>query len=154
MTRMHLVLLIAAVCASAVRAEVRLPAIFSDHMVLQRNMPVPVWGWAGPGEKVTVSFGSVSVQATAASDGRWTVKLPALGASAEPATLTVKAGETTVTIQDVVVGDVWLCSGQSNMAWQLSAAHNARDEIGKAFYPAIRLFTVPSGSPRMAAASL
>jgi sialate O-acetylesterase len=100
--------------ALPLRAEVKLPTVFSDHMVLQREMPVPVWGTAAPSEKVVVRFLGQEVAATADKDGKWSVKLAALKAGG-PHELTV-AGQNTIALKDVVVGEVWLCSGQSNMA--------------------------------------
>lgn len=95
-------------------AAVRLAQVFGDHMVLQREMPVPIWGWAEPGEAVTVSFAGASAAATAGKDGKWMAKLPPMKASAEGRELVV-AGKDTLTLKDVVVGEVWLCGGQSNM---------------------------------------
>ena len=104
--------------ASSASAELRLPAIFSDHMILQRGTPAPVWGWSDAGSRVTVRFAGQSHATTAAPDGSWTVSLDALEASAEPREFTVESdnGTDTVRLQDVVVGEVWLMSGQSNMA--------------------------------------
>jgi sialate O-acetylesterase len=92
-----------------------MPAIFSSQMVLQRGMPVPVWGWADPGEEVTVTFQSQTKTAKADSDGKWSVRLDSLNTGA-PATLAVK-GKNELTFDDVLIGDVWVCSGQSNMEW-------------------------------------
>jgi len=104
-----------ALLAGSAAAAVRPAAVFSDHMVLQRGGPVPVWGWAAPGEKVTVSIAGQTVEAAAAEDGRWRVTLAALKAGG-PHTLVVKgAGSEAVTVHDVLVGEVWLASGQSNM---------------------------------------
>src|SRR2546430_913280 len=97
--------------ATLTRAEVRLPAILSDHMVLQQQMPVPVWGWAEPGEQVTVTFERQKQSAKADDKGNWQVKLSPLTASETPAELTI-AGKNTITLKDVLVGEVWLCSGQ------------------------------------------
>jgi sialate O-acetylesterase len=91
-----------------------MPQVFGDHMVLQSGQPVPVWGWATPGETVHVSFAGQKKQAAAAGDGRWQVQLEPLTISAQPAELTVTGSES-VTFKDVLVGEVWLCSGQSNM---------------------------------------
>jgi sialate O-acetylesterase len=126
----------------AARADVKLPAIFSDHMVLQQDSTLPVWGHADAGEKITVTFGPSQGSTTAGADGKWRVDLPAVPAGTAAGTLVV-AGKTTVTINDVLVGDVWLCSGQSNMAfglagtldWQAQSAQFADDQI--------RLFHVP-----------
>src|SRR4051812_39178555 len=92
-------------------ADVRLPRVFGDAMVLQRGKPVPVWGWAAPGEKVTVHFaGQEQTCVAAAADGAWSVRLAPLDASGEPREVVV-SGANTVTFKDVLVGDVWLCSG-------------------------------------------
>ena len=93
--------------------------LFSDHMVLQRDRPVPVWGTAKPGTKITVKFGQQEKTAETDKDGRWLVRLDALKVSAGPAELIIKSltGDKPVTIADVLVGDVWFCSGQSNMEW-------------------------------------
>ncbi len=122
------------------RAEVRLPAMFSDHMVLQRDAAVPVWGWAAPGEVVTVSIDGQSKTAKADASGKWSLKLEKLTAR-EPTTMTVK-GSNTLTISDVLIGEVWLGSGQSNMQLNVGAVNNAAAEIAKANFPQIRLFTV------------
>src|SRR5580658_7513469 len=93
-------------------AEVRLPKIFASHMVLQRDLPLVIWGWAQPNEKVTVTLGSASAEAQANERGEWKVILSAMQA-AGPLTLKV-AGSSTVELEDVMIGEVWLCSGQSN----------------------------------------
>jgi len=102
-------------CASTALAEVALPAVFGDNMVLQRELPVPVWGTAPPGEKVTVSFAGQTVATAADGRGKWMVTLTPLKTSTTEKTMTI-AGSSTVTFSGVVVGEVWLCSGQSNMA--------------------------------------
>ncbi|MBN2445670.1 MAG: 9-O-acetylesterase, partial [Phycisphaerae bacterium] len=122
-------------------ADVRLPHLFSDHMVLQRDMPVPVWGWASPGEKITVTLNQHTVRTDSDADGAWRVTLPALQAGG-PHTLVVR-GNNTITINDVLVGEVWLCSGQSNMEMGVGAAMNAKEEIAAAKFPRIRLFELP-----------
>jgi sialate O-acetylesterase len=127
-------------------AEVRLPKIFGDHMVLQRERPVPVWGWAEPGEKITVRFGGASVHTTADAKGKWLLKLPALPATAEGRELSI-AGSNTLAFKDVVVGEVWLCGGQSNMDFGLGGALNAEQEIKDAKYPAIRHFRTEFAAP-------
>ena len=130
------------------RADVHMSAIFTDHMILQRDQPVPVWGWATPGEKVTVEFAGLKKTANADADGKWLVSLDVLPASTEPREL--KVGDRI--IRDVLVGDVWLCSGQSNMGFMLRDAANAEQEIAGANIPAMRLFTV-SQNPTLTAAS-
>ena len=122
-------------------ADVKMPAIFGDHMVLEDQLPVPVWGTADPGEAVTVTLGGESTKATAGSDGKWEVKLPAMPPSPNPVTMTV-TGKNTLTFQDVLIGEVWVCSGQSNMEFALAGAHNARTELPKANDPQLRLFLV------------
>ena len=104
--------------ASACFANVSLPALFSSDMVLQRNMPVPVWGSASPAEAVTVTFGGQAKTTTASSTGSWKVKLDPMPASSSPRELRV-AGTNSIALQNVVVGEVWLCSGQSNMELRL-----------------------------------
>jgi sialate O-acetylesterase len=123
------------------RAEVKLPAIFSDHMVLQRDIQIPVWGWADAGEQVTVTFGGQSAKTITDSDGRWKVYLEKVGANATSQTLTV-SGKDTITFTDVLVGDVWVCSGQSNMGLYLGECDNASSEVPNANDPLLRILTV------------
>lgn len=121
-------------------ADVRLPSLFSDHMVLQRDVAVPVWGWATPGEDVTISIDGQTKSAKADAAGKWFVKLDKLTAK-EPTTMSVK-GSNALTISDVLIGEVWLGSGQSNMQMQVSGVANAAAEIAKADFPQIRHFAV------------
>lgn len=125
---------------TAASADVKLPAVFGDHMALQCDVPVPLWGWANPGEKVTVSTSGQTKTATADSTGKWSVKLDALKAGG-PIEVTIQ-GNNTIRLSNVLVGEVWLCSGQSNMAMTVGASANAKEEIAAADYPQIRLFTV------------
>jgi len=127
-------------CVLPAAAAVKLPAVIGDHMVLQRDMKVPIWGTADPGEKVTVTLGDRQAVATADADGRWMVRLDPLKAGG-PFEMTV-AGSNRITLKDILVGEVWVCSGQSNMAMQVKTAANAHQEIAAANYPDIRLFTV------------
>ncbi|MEP6669815.1 MAG: sialate O-acetylesterase [Chthoniobacter sp.] len=140
-----LLLLVIFAGATAARADVKLPAIFSDHMVLQADMAVPVWGWAEPGEEVTVSFATQSKTTKADTDGKWKVKLDKLKVGEAPQTLTV-IGKNALAVKDVLVGEVWLGSGQSNMALNVGAVKNATDEIAAANFPALRMFTVRSSA--------
>lgn len=142
MMRRSLLLLLAAItfCSTELSAEVKLPAIFSEHMVLQREQPIPVWGWATAGEKVNVTLGESQVEAIAAADGKWSVTLPARPAGG-PQELVV-AGANRVAIADVWIGEVWLCSGQSNMAMTVSRAKDFEAEQTAAQLPRIRQFTV------------
>ena len=126
----------------SVSAEVKLPAVFGDHMVLQRDSAAPVWGWAAPGEQVTVTAGTATASTEAGADGKWLVRLPSLKSSAAPIELIVAGASNKIVIHDVLVGDVWVCSGQSNMAFQMGQASNAREELPKANHPEIRLFSV------------
>jgi sialate O-acetylesterase len=121
-------------------SAIALPSVFTDHMVLQRDMKVPVWGWASPGEKVVVSIGGQTKSATAGDDGRWRVDLEPMAASHEPLTLVVE-GANRVTVQDVLVGEVWVCSGQSNMQWSVDASWNADLTMLAAKNPQIRFLT-------------
>ncbi|WP_439629571.1 sialate O-acetylesterase [Gemmata sp.] len=126
------------------RADVHLPALFADHAVLQRDRPLPVWGWADPGEKVSVKLGAGAGEAVAGKDGRWQVTLESQPVSKAALTLTV-AGKNTVVVRDVLLGDVWLCSGQSNMSISLGgflAAPGVKDDVAAADYPLVRQFGV------------
>jgi len=130
--------------AAAIRpcaADVRLPRIFGNQMVLQRDLPVRVWGTADPGEKVTVSIGKNQSNATADAHGKWKVELPALAAG-NPIEVKV-SGKNTITLRDVLVGEVWVCSGQSNMQMAVQHAADGKKETAAATHPQIRLFTVP-----------
>ncbi|QOV87661.1 sialate O-acetylesterase [Humisphaera borealis] len=128
--------------AGQANADVKLPAVIGNSMVLQQGQPVPVWGWADDGEKVTVKFGDQTVT-TEAAGGKWSVKLAPLTASAKPAEMTV-SGKNSITLKDILVGEVWVCSGQSNMEWTVSSAKDAQKEIAAANHPTIRLFDVPN----------
>jgi sialate O-acetylesterase len=126
--------------ALAVRAEVKLPAIIGDRMVLQREMKVPIWGWADPGEKVTVTLDDQKVETVAGQDGRWKAWLEPLKAGG-PFEMTV-AGKNTLVLKDILVGEVWVGSGQSNMAMAVKGCNQAEKEVAEARLPRIRLFTV------------
>jgi sialate O-acetylesterase len=126
--------------AAPLYADVRLPAVFADHMVIQRNEPVHVWGDASAGESVTVEFRGAQQTTAADSYGCWSVQL-APGEAGGPFILTVR-GTNTITIQDVLVGDVWIASGQSNMGFALREAENAQQEIAGANLPEVRLMNV------------
>lgn len=130
----------ALIAVSPVAAEVKLPSVFADHMVLQRDQDVPLWGWAEANEKVTVSINGKSAETVAGADGRWRVKLPSMHAGG-PYEMSVR-GKNELTIKDVYVGEVWVCSGQSNMAFRVSQVNHAKEEIAAANYPKLRMFTV------------
>ena len=127
-------------CAIAAQAEVRLPAIIGDNMVFQQGVKVRIWGTAKPDERVTVTFNTHSASAVATTQGRWEVFLGPFKAGG-PFELMVK-GENVLTIKNVLVGEVWLCSGQSNMEWPLINTFNGDDTVAEANFPQIRLFTV------------
>ena len=122
-------------------AEVKLPGIISDHMLLQRDQPARVFGKADPGEAVTVAFRGQTARTTADALGRWEVWLQPL--TPGPAAEMTISGTNTITIADVLVGDVWIGSGQSNMQWAVRQSDNADAEIAAAQFPQIRLFYVP-----------
>lgn len=128
--------------SGALHAELKLPAIIGDHMVLQQNQADPIWGWDTPGTKITVSFAGQNHSAIAGADGRWTVKLAPLPANATPQTLTI-TGSTKRELQDVLIGEVWVCSGQSNMEWQVTQAINGDLEAAATQLPNLRLISVP-----------
>lgn len=130
-----------ALAALSVHAEVRLPALFTDNMVIQQNTAAPIWGWAADGEEITIEINGKTVKATG-KDGKFKAKLPKLKANSQPTTLTVK-GNNTITLSNVLVGEVWIASGQSNMEWPLRAAYQSTNAIQNAANPNIRLFTVP-----------
>lgn len=118
-----------------------LSPVFTDHMVLQRDQKDAVWGWAKPGDKVSVSLAGQSAEAVAGADGKWQVMLPPLPAGG-PHTMTV-TGPEKVTLNDILIGDVWICSGQSNMEWVVANSNDAQAEIAAANHPQIRSITLP-----------
>jgi sialate O-acetylesterase len=125
------------------RAEVKLAGVFGDNMVLQRDQSAPVWGSAGDGEDVTVKIAGQTKTATAGADGRWKVTLDKLQGG-EPLEMTVKGSAgTEIKLKNILVGEVWVCSGQSNMEMGVGACNHAKEEIAAADYPNIRIFTVP-----------
>ena len=141
-SRLFLPLACAAVFAATHpgRADVHVPAIISDNMVLMQEVPVNVWGSADPQEVITVKLGAKSASTTTDVDGRWRVKLEGL----EPGVvgdMTI-AGNNTLTIKNVAVGEVWVCSGQSNMEMSVGQSNNAAEEIKNSSNPQIRMFTV------------
>src|SRR4029079_13177829 len=131
--------LLAFAWAATASANVKLPALFSDHMVVQAGIAVPVWGWAEPGEEVIVSFATQSQTTKAGVDGKWNMKLDPLKANDQPQTLVVK-GKNSLTVKDVLVGEVWLGSGQSNMAFKVASSNVAAEtfEEAKAQSAAVR----------------
>lgn len=123
-------------------ADVKLPNVIGSGMVLQRDMAVPVWGWAEAGEEVTVSFAGQTKKTKAGDNGKWIVKLDSLEANAKGSTLTI-SGKNKINLDNILVGEVWICSGQSNMEWAIRQSMNPKEEAAAANYPQIRLFNVP-----------
>jgi len=136
-TRLFVLLLLAA----PLPAATRLPSVVGDNMVLQRGEPVPVWGWDDPGTLVTVTLAGQTATATAGADGRWTATLPAMVAGG-PHELIID-GTDNVTVKNVLIGEVWLCSGQSNMEWTVKRSRDAEMEIAAADLPRIRHIKIP-----------
>ena len=136
-----LALAIVFVAASSLQAEVKLHQLFTDNGILQRGAKVPVWGTTDKADAVTVKFGDQTVMATP-QDGKWKAELAAMEASATPRDLTVTQGDQTLTRKNVVVGDVWICGGQSNMQWAINQSAGKDEAISSATNPNIRLFTV------------
>ncbi|TWU10597.1 hypothetical protein Poly21_45030 [Allorhodopirellula heiligendammensis] len=130
---------------TATHADVRLPSVFSDHMVLQQKQEIRIWGWAEKGEAVDVRFRDAAATTQADDHGRWQVELPAMDATAQPQTLVVK-GNNTIEVSDILIGEVWLCSGQSNMEWTVDRCTDAEQEIAAANYPLIRHIAIPKTS--------
>ena len=137
--------------SAAAPAAVKLPALFGDNMVLQRGQPVPIWGWADKGEEVTVTVAEQQHTAKAGDDGRWKVTLDKL-AVGQPLEMTVQGSSgNTITLKNIAVGEVWVCSGQSNMEMGIALCKNAKEEIAAANYPQIRLFLVVQAKRRQPA---
>jgi sialate O-acetylesterase len=135
-------LLLVACWTACAAAAVKLPAVFGDNMVLQNGQPVPVWGWADKGEEVVVSISGQTLKAKAGDDGRWKVALEKLAVGG-PLEMTVKGSSgDPIILKNVMVGEVWLCSGQSNMVWPLVKSVDGQKETAAALHPAIRLFQV------------
>jgi len=124
-------------------APLKLHTIFSSHMVLQRDQPITIWGWADAGDKVSVTFAGQTEEATAAGEaGRWEVKFPAREASAEPLTLVATTGDEKITMEDIVMGDVWVANGQSNMAFGLGSTAGSDLAIKQSNRPLFRHFRI------------
>jgi len=129
------------------QAELRVSNAFGEHMVLQQEMPIRVWGWADPGATVVVGLDDgakvSSISIKAGDDGKWLAELPARKAEGKTCTLQIVSGDATIKLSDILLGEVWICSGQSNMEWPVSKAANSAAEIANADHPTIRLFNVP-----------
>ena len=107
-------------CSFQLSAEIKLHQLFSDGAIFQRGQAVPIWGWADSGQEIEVSFAGQTKSTKADSDGKWMIKLDSLSASEESRQLSVKSGAESITVKDILVGEVWICSGQSNMDWKLT----------------------------------
>jgi sialate O-acetylesterase len=139
--RVFLFIAISLLHSSLSIAKVALPKIFSDNMVLQRDQKIKVWGWADKSETITVILNGVAAKVKAGSGGNWLVLLNPQKAGG-PYVMTVKGKDTTISFKNILIGDVWVGSGQSNMEWVLKNTNDAEMEIAGARYPNIRLFTV------------
>lgn len=137
----RLILFVLLIFNTSVFAQVQLARLFSDHVVLQRQKPIPVWGWAKAGEKVTVNLANQTQNGVAGTDGKWTVSFTPLEAGG-PHVMTVTAKSGNATVNDILIGEVWLCSGQSNMEWSVAQANNFTEEKQNANFPQIRHFRV------------
>lgn len=137
-------LLVVCLVSAVQAAELSLGGMFTDHAVIQRDKPIAVWGKAAPGSKVTVMFGGPdhSQTATADADGNWHVNLPAMKAGGPYDVAAFIPGDKGITLHDILIGDVWICSGQSNMQMVVRGVINAKEEIAAADYPNIRIFQV------------
>ena len=122
------------------KSQVKLPPIFSNNMVLQKGLKIPVWGWAAPGEKITVTIDKFTMTTRAGKDGKWKLSLNEMTYGG-PYKMVIK-GKNIQVLENVMIGEVWLCSGQSNMGFPVKGAKNAKDEIAAANYPNIRHFAV------------
>jgi sialate O-acetylesterase len=127
--------------SSVAQQALRVPSFFSDHMVVQQKVPVAVWGWAKPGDRVKLEFhGNTSSAKADDKTGKWNANLPACDANSEGTSLTIKSGDQKILINDVLVGEVWFASGQSNMVWPVSRSENAEAAIASANYPGVRMY--------------
>lgn len=137
-----LVAIVITLSAAPANAEVTLPTVIGNNMVLQQGQKNPIWGWAGKGENVTVTIADQSHSAVADDDGKWVVHLDAMSVTTQPLSMKV-SGSTTIELGNILVGEVWLCSGQSNMQWPVSVSNDADLERLAGGYPQIRLISVP-----------
>ena len=145
LSRPFLFLVFISLATGLLHADMTLPRVFGDNMVLQRDRPIPVWGKADPGENITVTFADQKQATTADENGAWQVTLDSLPANKTPQSFVV-SGKNKVTLENVLVGEVWLCSGQSNMEWLVEKSANPEEEKAAANFPEIRHFKVPRTS--------
>ncbi|MDR0507525.1 MAG: beta galactosidase jelly roll domain-containing protein [Dysgonamonadaceae bacterium] len=124
-----------------VSATVKLPSVISDNMMIQRDMPITIWGWSDKGETVSLTFNNQTVKTKAGKDGVWKAELKAMPYGG-PYQMTIKGKSNTIQLSNILIGDIWVCSGQSNMEWILYNANNGKEEIKNANYPNIRLLQI------------
>ena len=136
-------LLAVALLAPLAHAELKLPSIIGDNMVLQRDLANPIWGWAAPNAKVTVSIAHQAHNTNADGEGKWQLKLDPMAGSHHALRMVVTSGQEEIVLTNIVVGEVWVCSGQSNMQWSVSQSFDPDLETATANYPNIRLISVP-----------
>jgi sialate O-acetylesterase len=137
----YLIIFIFALIGHSVWADIKLPALVGDNMVLQRDARINIWGWADPNENISILFTDHALKTKAGKDGRWKIILPPQGAGG-PYEMVLKGKKSSVTIKNILIGEVWLASGQSNMELALKYINNASEEIESADFADIRLFTV------------
>ncbi|MCH1440192.1 MAG: sialate O-acetylesterase, partial [Rubripirellula sp.] len=130
-------------CCNTADAQLEVPTIFSDHMVMQRNANIKVWGWSKPGDNITCTLASQTSRTKTSADGTWSLQFKEFPAGG-PHELKIQTSEESITINDIYMGEVWLCSGQSNMAMKVGGVDDAQTEISTANHPAIRMFTESS----------
>lgn len=140
LSRVFLFIFIFSLSSLLVNAEVKLPKVFSSNMVLQRDLPIKIWGWADKKEKITIIFNGDTINLKAGKKGKWNTELKPMPAGG-PYEMHIK-GKNAIKLNNILLGDVWVCSGQSNMEWPLHATNNAEEEIANAKFPRIRLLTV------------
>jgi sialate O-acetylesterase len=134
-------LFVSVICANA---DIKLPSVIGSHMVLQQETPIQIWGWAEPGEEICVTFADQKAQTSANGEGRWKITLKAMTAGRDSYRMTICGTQSQpVVLDDILLGEVWVCSGQSNMEWELWKTHSPTPEIQRADIPHIRLFHVP-----------
>ncbi|MEI6521521.1 MAG: sialate O-acetylesterase [bacterium] len=147
--RINLLVLFLFIITATAFADVKVGSPFGDNMVLQQGINVPVWGTAAPSDEVTVTFGLQSVKTVADANGKWTLQLKPLTASAVPDKMMITSGKTTLTFSNVLVGEVWVCSGQSNMEWALGMLPKTVQNYADADEGLVRMFTVEKGRANM-----
>jgi sialate O-acetylesterase len=129
-------------------SELKLPHIFGSQMVLQRDKPARIWGWADTEKEIVITFAGQKKVHRLRRDGKWEISLDPMPANATGQTLKIVSEDHSIILEDVLLGDVWICGGQSNMEWRLRSSRDADIEIPSARYPAIRFIRIePEGLP-------